>query len=124
MNPKIARLRRAKAHGHLHEEEHHEHSHDQSGGQAVNVGRMERQASLLGGGLLAAYGLTRGSLTGLALAAIGGALFYRGYSGHCHMYATLGHSSAEADQDRSGGKHQQDDDATHRVEQAVATMTR
>ena len=117
MNPRIARIRRAKAHGHFPEGEHHEHSHNHDGAQAINVGQMERQASMIGGGLLAGYGLTRGSLCGLALAAIGGALLYRGFSGHCHVYEMLGHSSAETG---DGGEHEHD----HRIEHGVATMTR
>ena len=60
----------------------------------VNVGRAERWASVLGGGLLAAYGLSRPNLGGLALAAIGGALIYRGATGHCDCYAALGVSTA------------------------------
>ncbi len=63
---------------------------------AVNVGDAERWLSLIGGGALAAYGLTRGSLTGLALAAAGGALAYRGASGHCPLYGALGLNSARA----------------------------
>jgi len=60
----------------------------------VNVGRAERLASLMGGGLLAALGLSRGTLGGLALAAVGGGLIYRGATGRCHMYAALGLNSA------------------------------
>lgn len=65
-----------------------------SGNGRVNVGETERMASLIGGGLLAMHGLTRGSMTGLALAAIGGSLVYRGVSGHCQMYEALGMNSA------------------------------
>jgi uncharacterized membrane protein len=60
----------------------------------VNVGPAERTASLVGGGILAAYGLSRGSLTGLALAVAGGALAYRGFTGHCTTYEMLGVSTA------------------------------
>src|SRR5262245_18350049 len=56
----------------------------------VNVGETERWFSVLGGGALAFFGLTRGSLPGLALAGAGGALVYRGLSGHCHVYGALG----------------------------------
>jgi uncharacterized membrane protein len=61
----------------------------------VNVGDVERWASLLGGGALALFGLSRGSLGGLGLAALGSALVYRGASGHCPMYGSLGVSTAE-----------------------------
>jgi uncharacterized membrane protein len=61
----------------------------------ANVGDIERWASLLGGGALAAFGLARGSLGGLVLAGLGGALVYRGATGHCPMYGALGVSTAE-----------------------------
>jgi len=61
----------------------------------VNVGSSERLISLLGGGVLAAYGLTRGTTSGLVLGLAGAALAYRGYTGHCQMYQALGMSSAE-----------------------------
>jgi hypothetical protein len=50
---------------------------------------------MIGGSILGVYGLIRGSVTGWTLAALGAALFYRGYSGHCSMYEALGHSTAE-----------------------------
>jgi uncharacterized membrane protein len=61
----------------------------------INVGDVERWASLLGGGALLAYGLSRASPGGLALALLGGALAYRGVTGHCSVYGTLGISTAE-----------------------------
>lgn len=61
----------------------------------VNVGDSERWLSLVGGGLLGLYGLTRGSLGGLALAAVGGSLVYRGVSGHCSLYQALGVNTAD-----------------------------
>lgn len=38
---------------------------------------------MIAGGLLALYGLSRRSLTGLALAGIGGTMLYRAYQSHC-----------------------------------------
>jgi uncharacterized membrane protein len=61
----------------------------------VNVSEAERTASLLGGGLLAGFGLSRMSLGCLALAALGGAFMYRGLTGHCHVYGALGLNTAE-----------------------------
>jgi uncharacterized membrane protein len=58
-------------------------------GRSINVGQTERLASLLGGGLLAAYGLSRPNLGGLALTAVGGCLIYRGATGHCDLYSAL-----------------------------------
>jgi uncharacterized membrane protein len=60
----------------------------------INVGDIERLASLLGGGALALFGLSRRSLGGLGLAALGGALVYRGLSGHSPLYGLLGLSTA------------------------------
>ncbi len=67
----------------------------------VNVGEAERLASLAGGGLLAAFGLSRRSATGLVLAAVGGALAYRGFTGHCQVYQALGMSSAKGEHSRT-----------------------
>src|SRR5436853_678268 len=61
----------------------------------VNVGETERWWSAVGGGALAALGLTRCSLRGLALAALGAALAYRGVTGHCACYEALGINTAE-----------------------------
>ena len=55
-----------------------------------NVGETERWASGLGGGALVLWGLRRASLGGLAVAAAGAALAWRGISGRCGLYAALG----------------------------------
>jgi uncharacterized membrane protein len=60
----------------------------------VNVGPDERAASALGGAVLAGFGLARGDLCGLLLAAAGGALAYRGVTGHCAGYAAAGIDTA------------------------------
>jgi len=57
---------------------------------SVNVGPNERAASSVGGAILAGLGVGRGGLGGLALAAIGGALIYRGITGHCSAYQAAG----------------------------------
>ena len=54
--------------------------------RAVNVGPQERFASVLGGTVLIALGLSRRSLPGLLLAGLGGAFIFRGATGHCKMY--------------------------------------
>ena len=64
------------------------------GTRTVNVGDTERLVSAVGGGVLLIYGLLRGSLGGLALAALGGVLGYRGVTGHCDLYETLGIGTA------------------------------
>jgi len=58
----------------------------QSKKDAKNVGESEHVASGLGGGALAAYGLYRMDLIGTVLAALGGALLYRGATGHSPTY--------------------------------------
>lgn len=53
----------------------------------VTVGKVERWGSMLGGGALLLYGLTRRSLGGVALAVLGGDLVYHGLvrnAGHLH----------------------------------------
>ena len=69
-----------------------------SGSSETNVSEIERWASAIGGGALAVYGLTRvlsgGPLGGAVLALVGGALVYRGTTGHCNMYEALGINTA------------------------------
>jgi uncharacterized membrane protein len=62
--------------------------------QSQNVAAPERLASVVGGGTLIAYGLSQRSWPGLGLAALGGALIYRGATGHCDLYQTLGINTA------------------------------
>ena len=62
-------------------------------GSSVNVGQTERWVSAVGGGALALYGITRGSLGGIALALVGAALVQRGYSGHCNLYEAIGYNT-------------------------------
>jgi uncharacterized membrane protein len=63
-------------------------------GQAVNVGEIERLASTVGGAAQAVFGLAKGHLVGLALAGVGGSLVYRGLTGHCQLYETMGIDTA------------------------------
>ncbi|VTR96151.1 Cyclase/dehydrase OS=Fibrisoma limi BUZ 3 GN=BN8_05322 PE=4 SV=1: DUF2892 [Gemmata massiliana] len=60
----------------------------------VNVGPNERAASTIGGAVIAGLGVSQGGWAGLALAALGGALAYRGATGHCTVYSALGVNSA------------------------------
>jgi uncharacterized membrane protein len=60
-----------------------------------NIAEIERWLSLLGGGALTLYGLTRGRLGGLAIALFGGGLLYRGTTGYCPLYRALGVSTAK-----------------------------
>ena len=61
-----------------------------------NVGTTERWISAVGGGALALWGLRRASIAGLAAAAAGAALAWRGLSGWCNLYGALGIDRAGA----------------------------
>jgi len=56
--------------------------------------------SVAAGAILAGLGLGRRDLTGLAIGAVGGALIYRGASGHCSMYQSLGVNTASEQEHR------------------------
>src|SRR3954471_19084411 len=67
-----------------------------------NVNSRERWLSVVIGSAVAAYGLSRRSIAGITVAGLGGALVWRGASGHCAVYDTLGITSvAESGDDRS-----------------------
>jgi len=59
-------------------------------GSSVNVGETERLVSALVGGGMTVVGLSRGSAGGATLALMGAGMLYRGITGHCYMYETLG----------------------------------
>ena len=60
-----------------------------------NVAPTERITSAVIGAAAIGFGLSRRSLPGLLLAALGGALVHRGVTGHCHMYKALGINTRE-----------------------------
>jgi len=66
-----------------------------SAADSVNVNDVERWVSVACGGLAVWKGLTDRTLLGLGLAAAGGALVYRGLSGHCPLYEALDVNTAE-----------------------------
>lgn len=68
----------------------------------LNVGNMERWASLAGGGALIARGLMKGGTRGIATAVIGGVLAQRGATGHCPVYGALGMNTASDEDGRTG----------------------
>ena len=61
---------------------------------ATNVGDPERWLSVVAGAAIVAYGLTRRSISGLLIAGAGGALLWRGATGQCPLYQSLGISTA------------------------------
>jgi len=115
MNPNISRRRHAKA---AQSREQRQSSGNAHGGHSqINVGEMERHVSLIGGTVLAVCGLLRGSLSGLSLAAIGGTLIWRGYTGHCELYQAWGHSSANQ-QSREHGDNDAGNDSPRLARQS------
>src|SRR5215475_360532 len=61
----------------------------------INVSDGERLISVVGGGALSIHGLKRGGWSGLLMAIAGGALIYRGATGHSNLYKTLSVSTAK-----------------------------
>ncbi|WP_447980043.1 SRPBCC family protein [Candidatus Nitrospira bockiana] len=61
-----------------------------NGSASVNVSDAERMASGIAGAALAAFGIRRGGVPGLAMAALGGALLYRSVTGHSRVYKVMG----------------------------------
>ena len=55
-----------------------------------NVNNAERLVSAAIGGGLLAYGLKKGGMTGTLLSILGGAMLFRGATGHCHVYDAAG----------------------------------
>ena len=55
-----------------------------------NVGHIERILSSILGGIMLIGGLSRRSIPGLVFAATGAALLYRGATGQCKVYKSLG----------------------------------
>ncbi|MFZ0132470.1 MAG: DUF2892 domain-containing protein [Desulfobacterales bacterium] len=66
----------------------------------VNVGDTERILSALGGTAIAIYGMTRGSMGGLAATAIGAILLHRGTTGYCPLYALADVDTADSPEEK------------------------
>ena len=62
-----------------------------------NISKIEKWASILGGGALMFYGLKRRSPGSLLFAFLGGSLVQRGATGHCYMYEALGINTSGQD---------------------------
>ena len=61
---------------------------------AKNISEDERLFSVGAGTALTILGLSRRSLSGVILAAIGGSMIYRGTTGFCQLYSALGIDTA------------------------------
>ena len=76
---------------------------DQGRPDTINVGDTERTISVLAGGFVLLHGLTRLPLSTIVAALAGGALIYRGLTGHCSAYQALEVSTAcDAGNDGTG----------------------
>lgn len=75
-----------------------------SGTGSTNISEPERWASLIGGGALALYGISRASLGGMLLAASGAALAWRGVTAHDPIYQTFGINTASLSQVQGRGQ--------------------
>jgi uncharacterized membrane protein len=69
----------------------------EQGSTAANVGASERAVSVAAGAIVGLLGLRRGTLPGLLCAGIGGMMVYRGITGHCSVYESLGLNTAQQD---------------------------
>ena len=65
----------------------------------TNVSHPERWFSIVAGATLAAYGLKRRTIGGWLAVAAGTAAIWRGATGHCMVYESLGMSTAEPSDD-------------------------
>jgi len=86
-----------------------------SRGQWLNVGDTERIVSASAGTILVAQGLARRDLVGWLIAGVGGALAYRGATGHCSAYATAGLNTAGD----TGRERQEAQDRGTRIAQSL-----
>ena len=80
----------------------------------INVSQPERKWSLIGGAAVLAASLAGRGLNRLLGVIAGGALLYRGATGHCHLYEALGVNSQGVD-DQPGVR----DDEGHKVVESV-----
>lgn len=71
----------------------------------INLSRIERWGSVVGGTALALYGLKHRSLGGIVVSLLGAGLAYRGVSGHCPLYSALDISTATEDTGAQRGIH-------------------
>jgi uncharacterized membrane protein len=61
-----------------------------------NINQTERIVSAVAGGALITYGVFRRDLTGIVLGLIGGAMAFRGATGHCQVYDALGVDTSDS----------------------------
>jgi uncharacterized membrane protein len=86
--------------------------------QPINVGQSERAVSVAAGTILTLTGLSRRSIPGLFIAAVGGAMAYRGVTGHCPAYGAMGVDTARPQQSRGRQSQEETFENGIHVEQA------
>jgi uncharacterized membrane protein len=79
----------------------------------MNVGQPERWVSIIGGSALTAYAMSRRSWPAAVLALIGGALLFRGATGHCSVYQAIGANT------RNIGRRKVNTDRAAKVEKTI-----
>ncbi|MEA2734630.1 MAG: hypothetical protein QOE14_1081 [Humisphaera sp.] len=95
---------------------------EQFGGEnGANVAESERWTSLAAGAIVAGLGLGRRDLVGMAIAAVGGGLIYRGATGRCPMYNALGINTVTGEDIQGDTAQQADDGFGERVPRQRAT---
>jgi len=78
------------------EKNNEQNSEESNGdGRNINVGKIERIASAVGGSALIGYALKSRTKGGIALGLLGAGLLYRGASGQCEAYRALGINTAD-----------------------------
>lgn len=87
----------------------------------TNVGEMERWASIAGGTALAAAGIRKGGLSGIALGILGASLLQRGATGHCQFYHALGVNTSDESGPHTSGAALNGHEGI-KVEKAVTIM--
>jgi uncharacterized membrane protein len=91
--------------------------------QEQNVSGEERLVSVAAGSILALLGIARCDVTGWVVAGVGAALVYRGATGHCSMYESLGINTAhERPQRIIGAQPQSRRSEKHGVHVAVSLL--
>lgn len=68
----------------------HPNGRKQAPRREPNVGGQERILCIAAGSALALLGISRRSVPGIILGALGGGLIYRGATGHCSVYQAIG----------------------------------
>lgn len=86
--------------------------------EQINVSEPERAVSLAAGSILALLGISRRTLPGLLVGAVGGAMIYRGATGHCPVYESLGLDTARPGGQRRGDQEEEISEKGIHVEQA------